>query len=105
MASPSTKEIEDTQVILGYLFGGNAKDWGVNYKLIDELGSLLAKLSVCNTVFNLLPRPGFIDAGYFRRQLAQIATRLRSGTGDYNLCKIAINYGHRRHFEILSTTG
>ncbi|VAW95629.1 hypothetical protein MNBD_GAMMA21-1504 [hydrothermal vent metagenome] len=105
MSSPSVYEIEDTQIILHYLFSGNAKNWKVSDRMIDELGKALSKLKTCNIVFDLLPRPGFVDKDYFRRQLRGIARRIKSGTGDYNLCKTAINYGQRRHFEIIGTVG
>lgn len=105
MSSSSIYEIEDTQIILHYFFGGNAKNWNVNDRMIEELGKVLSKVKVCNIVFDLLPRPGFVDKDYFCRQLRGIDRRLQSGAGDYNLCKTAINIGWRRHFEIISTTG
>jgi len=91
MASPSIYEIEAAQVIMDKLFGGDAKSWKVSYEVIDELGKLLAKLKTCNTVMDALPRPGFIDKDYFRRQLRGIATRLKDGTNSYDLCKKAIS--------------
>ena len=43
MSSPSTYEVEAAQYIMEYFFGPEAGKWNVTYKVIDELGQMLAK--------------------------------------------------------------
>jgi len=61
MASPSQYEVEAAQYVMEYFFGPSAGKWKVTYRVIEELGLMLSKQKVCNSVFDALPRPGFVD--------------------------------------------
>ncbi len=95
-------EQRDARIILVAFFGQEAAKWPINHRVIDVLGEMLSRNRKCAEVMDLLPRPGFIDKGYLRRQLQGIARRILSGDKSYRICEIALSSGWKSKIRLAS---
>jgi hypothetical protein len=96
------RDIRDAQTIMEYFFGQEAGNWRVNDRVMEKLAGMLTRERTCSRAMDLIPRPGFVDQTYVRRQLAGTARRIRSGDHSYRICKEAVSYGWKRRIQLAS---
>ena len=99
----TSREIDDARVILAGFFGRNIGDKiSINNRVIEVLGEMLTSTEQCSRLMDLIPRSGYIDSGYIKRQLRNIARRVQRNDGNYLICKKFIAAHWRREIEMAS---
>jgi len=86
-------EARDARVILVAFFGQSAANWSINDRVIELIGEMLTKNRKCAEAMDLVPRPGFVDKNYIKRQLRNLAMRIVSGEKSYRICELFIAEG------------
>ena len=97
-------EKEDLRKILVALFGQfNVENWGINYQTLEQLTEMISTTKACSRLIDLVPRPAGWMPGvaYIRRELRNIARRMVSNKGEYQMCINAAYLRYRRQFDLL----
>ena len=80
------EEQEYLRKLMIFLYGDQASVWTLNDKLLEVAGEILAGSKKCSVAMDFVPRPGFVDKDYLKRQLVGIVKRILRQKKHYESC-------------------